>query len=329
MGRLTRRADRVETAAILVHTVRAPGDGGLRLAELGADRVQEQGRPSNAPSRWLPRLAVGAALITVAWISAWTHVGPLAHYSFFPLWLGFILVVDALTEARSDTSLWRRSRGGFVALFVASAPFWWYFERLNRYVGNWHYLMHRHYGPAAYIFWASLAFSTVVPAVLAVAELLGTCGFRDASVQRPTRLSPQAHMVIIAFGVGTLALSLLFPRQCFPFLWLSLLLILDPINDRFGEPSIIALLRTRSFATLARLMAAGLVCGFFWEMWNYWSLPKWFYTVPYVGFGKVFEMPILGYSGYLPFALEIFVVYHFARLLTHQLRLFPPDFVRI
>lgn len=280
-------------------------------------------------SQWLPRLAFGEALNAISWFSAWERVGPLAHYSFFPLWLGFILIVDAATEARSGTSLWRRNHRGFVALFAVSAPFWWYFERLNRYVGNWHYLTHRHYGPAAYVLWASLAFSTVVPAVLAVAELLGTFGPHDLPAPGVARLSTIVRLAISGFGIGTLALSLLFPRQCFPFLWLSPLLILDPINDRFGEPSVIGLLRARSYRTIARLMAAGLICGFFWEMWNYWSLPKWYYTVPYVGFGKVFEMPILGYGGYLPFALEIFVVYHFARLLTRRLRLFPGDFVRI
>jgi hypothetical protein len=64
-------------------------------------------------------------------------------------------------------------------------------------------------------------------------------------------------------------------------------------------------------------------------MWNYWSLPQWYYTVPHVGFGKVFAMPILGYGGYLPFALEIFAVHHFARLLTRRLHLFPAGYVRI
>lgn len=282
-----------------------------------------------APARWLPRLIVGAALNAVAWISAWARIGPLAHYSFFPLWLGFILVVDALTEARSGTSLWRRNHRAFVALFVVSTPFWWYFERLNRYVGNWHYLTLRSYGVAAYVFWASLAFSTVIPAVLSVAECLGALSGAAKPVAVWPPLSGRIAAAIVGVGVGTLALSLIFPRQCFPFLWLSLLLFLDPINAHWGEASVIGLLRGRAYAPIARLMAAGLICGFFWEMWNYWSLPKWYYTVPYVGFGKIFEMPVLGYGGYLPFALEIFVVYHVARLITRRLPLFPPDFVRI
>ena len=40
--------------------------------------------------------------------------------------------------------------------------------------------------------------------------------------------------------------------------------------------------------------------------WNFYSLPKWIYTIPYVGFWKVFEMPILGYLGYPFFGLIVF-----------------------
>jgi hypothetical protein len=283
-----------------------------------------------APRSWAARLTIGVVLNGVAWVSAWTRTGPLAHYSFFPLWLGFILVVDAITEARSGTSLWRRGRVSFVALFVVSAPFWWYFERLNVRVGNWHYRTPRPYATGEYLFWASLAFSTVIPAVLSVAELLRTFAPRSSSSSTRTlqRLPIAAAIAISAIGIVTLALSLLFPRQCFPFLWGSLFLILDPINGLAGE-GVITRARAHAFAPIVRLMAAGLICGFFWEMWNYWSLPQWYYTVPYVGFGKLFEMPALGYIGYLPFALEIFAVYQFARLLTRPLHLFPRDYVRI
>lgn len=53
-----------------------------------------------------------------------------------------------------------------------------------------------------------------------------------------------------------------------------------------------------------------LMCGFFWEMWNYYSYPKWIYHLPLVNFMHVFEMPVLGYIGYIPFSLELFALYH-------------------
>ena len=54
------------------------------------------------------------------------------------------------------------------------------------------------------------------------------------------------------------------------------------------------------------IMGATMMTGFFWEMWNYYSLPKWTYTIPYVGFWKVFEMPLFGYFGYPSFGLIVF-----------------------
>ena len=54
-----------------------------------------------------------------------------------------------------------------------------------------------------------------------------------------------------------------------------------------------------------------LVCGWFWEMWNYWAFPKWHYTVPFLEYAHVFEMPLLGYGGYLPFGLEVYASYYF------------------
>ena len=59
------------------------------------------------------------------------------------------------------------------------------------------------------------------------------------------------------------------------------------------------------------LCAGALVCGLFWEMWNFWTYPKWQYSISFVDFARVFEMPLLGYGGYLPFGLETYVVYHF------------------
>ncbi|MGI8406757.1 MAG: hypothetical protein ACR2OE_18675, partial [Thermomicrobiales bacterium] len=55
-------------------------------------------------------------------------------------------------------------------------------------------------------------------------------------------------------------------------------------------------------------------------MWNFWSLPKWVYDVRYVGRPKLFEMPLLGYGGYFPFALEIYACYHLLHTLVFRRR---------
>jgi hypothetical protein len=61
-----------------------------------------------------------------------------------------------------------------------------------------------------------------------------------------------------------------------------------------------------------------LLTAFFWEMWNYLSYPKWVYHVPWGDWCHIFEMPLLGYGGYLPFSLELFAMYHFVMGLFGQ-----------
>jgi hypothetical protein len=43
-------------------------------------------------------------------------------------------------------------------------------------------------------------------------------------------------------------------------------------------------------------------------MWNFHSAAKWIYAVPFVNRFHFFEMPILGYAGYLPFGLECAII---------------------
>jgi hypothetical protein len=51
-----------------------------------------------------------------------------------------------------------------------------------------------------------------------------------------------------------------------------------------------------------------LICGGLWEFWNFWASAKWIYTVPWVGEVKLFEMPVLGFFGFPPFAEECYVI---------------------
>jgi hypothetical protein len=56
---------------------------------------------------------------------------------------------------------------------------------------------------------------------------------------------------------------------------------------------------------------AGLLAGILWEFWNFWATSHWQYSLPYLNSGRVFQMPVFGYTGFLPFALEVFALYQF------------------
>ena len=67
------------------------------------------------------------------------------------------------------------------------------------------------------------------------------------------------------------------------------------------------------------LLLSGLLCGVLWEFWNYWSRAKWIYTVPIMQQWKIFEMPVPGYLGFPPFAVECFTMCVFVRALYASL----------
>jgi len=98
------------------------------------------------------------------------------------------------------------------------------------------------------------------------------------------------------------------PDLLFPLLWVSPLLIIVSLQSLFGEKTIFSPLAEGDWRTIITPALAALVCGFFWELWNWNSLAKWEYAIPYVNCCRIFEMPLLGYMGYLPFGLECCVI---------------------
>jgi len=264
----------------------------------------------------------GLLLLAVCWPLNWTLPGMRTAYLFFPLWLGYILVVDALVLARAGTSLWTRSRRDFVLLFVASAPVWWLFEMVNWRTGNWEYLSTRTLTPLEYYTLCTLSFSTVMPAVFETAELVRTFRWMEIFASRkPVTPTRKLHLGLLFTGMAMLTLTLFWPKVCYPFVWISLALIFEPLNRRLGRRHLLEWLQRGDWRPVLALSLGALVCGFFWEMWNYWSWPKWVYHTPGAGFLHLFEMPLLGYGGYVPFALELFGLMNFLWRRAPQLRI--------
>lgn len=108
-----------------------------------------------------------------------------------------------------------------------------------------------------------------------------------------------------------LLLTVAWPKYCYPFVWTSLVLILEPLNRWLGREHFMEYLERGDWRPIVSLSVGALICGFFWEMWNFYSDPKWIYHTPGAQFFHVFEMPLLGYGGYIPFALELYALRNF------------------
>ena len=257
---------------------------------------------------------VGVAGGGLAWLLAWTRFpwfSSLQIHTFTPLWISYILVINALTYRRRGGCMLKDRPVYFLSLFPASAVFWWFFEYLNRFVQNWYYVGVT-FDAWQYFCYGTLSFSTVLPAVLGTRDWLAGVeslnrGFRQwkaLPVARPKRLG---WLVLAAAAAGLASIGVL-PDLLFPLLWVSPLLILLSLEAVRGRFHLLSPLAHGDWRPVVLAALAALVCGWFWEMWNYFSLVKWQYSVPYVHRFQVFEMPVLGYAGYLPFGLECAVI---------------------
>ncbi|HEU4686339.1 MAG TPA: hypothetical protein VFS39_17665 [Nitrospira sp.] len=258
---------------------------------------------------------VGVAWTGLWWTIAWTRwswAEPFQEHTFTPVWLGYIVVVNAVSFARVRRCMMLNRPRYFLSLFPLSGAFWWIFEYLNRFVQNWHYVGVADLSPVEYLIRATLPFSTVLPAVLGTAEALTTFPRLYTGLDRFGAIRFDGGKGAGWLGAGSSCFGLLgiglWPDYLFPFLWIGPLSLIISLQRVRGEPTILSPLAEGDWRVLWVTALAALICGFWWELWNWKSLAHWEYTVPFVHRFRLFEMPLLGYAGYLPFGLECLAV---------------------
>jgi hypothetical protein len=247
---------------------------------------------------------------------------PLLSQWFTPLmWTAYVLAADALVLRRRGRSLVHDRPREAAILATVSIPLWLVFEIYNWRLRNWDY-----FGVPEPPWLAALgyawAFATIWPGLFETAALLDAYGPSAGGVPA-TRPPPSPPLLRAAIAVGAVFLVVppLLPAAIRPwtfgFVWLGFLLLLEPLNYRAGRPSFIGAWARGDRGLVARWLLAGLACGLLWEFWNYWAVGKWKYVgVPVFPEVKLFEMPLAGYLGFPPFALEAFAMYHFVRPLA-------------
>ena len=210
--------------------------------------------------------------------------------------------MDGWVFRRSGASLFARRRATFFLLFPVSALSWWYFEFLNRFARNWWYPDRLDFGPIHYLIYSSLCFSTVIPAIFEIQALLLTVPALRVRWSNGPRLHiPRAAGISFALGAVSLPLIPLFPDPLFFAVWVAPLALLAGALGLARVETPFDPIRIGNWTPVVSLALAALLCGFFWELWNAGSSPRWAYAVPYVDRFHLFAMPAVGYAGYLPF----------------------------
>ena len=264
---------------------------------------------------------IGLLIIAAAEGLLFLRIKPFSIY-FTPLvWTGYVLLIDSLIFGLKGRSLITTHFRQFLVLLLLSIGFWYVFEFYNLFIKNWQYVslpkskFWRYLG----YFWS---FATIWPALLLTRQLLESLNlFNMINRKSSGKLSLTFVKISVLVGTAFLLWPIIFPSPYLAApLWLGFFLLLDPINYLWGEKSILGDWVSGKRETLYTLFLAGLICGILWEFWNFWAEAKWKYAVPIRPDWKIFEMPIIGYLGFLPFACEVYSMYNFALGVWHKLK---------
>lgn len=246
------------------------------------------------------------------WYLSWNRFewfGPYqVMFSYMPIWTGFIVLMNALCVKRSGHSPMTDYPAAYLLTFPASSLFWWFFEYLNRYVWNWYYVGISELSAFEYSVYATICFASVLPAVTAVAAWLHTFpAFHDSVYSGMARVDlrrPFWCAFLFVLSMVGLTGIVFFPAYSYPLLWISPLAVFLLVQFVLREKSVLDTLAEGNWSVFFRFGLASLICGFCWETWNYYALAKWIYAVPYVHRFEIWEMPLIGFAGYLPFGVE-------------------------
>lgn len=260
---------------------------------------------------------LGLALLLIAEFLLFSGVEVVAAWFYFFAWWSYILIVDSLIYAIKKNSLIMNRRGEFFLMVFWSVLIWTFFEAANLVMENWYYST---VVPWLAVRWLGygIAYATVLPAIFETTELLEALGLFRKGTVKPCTVTAALRAGFMAVGAFFLLAVFVYPRYCFPLIWGSFIFLLEPVNYRRGTKSLLRDWEKGSARKFYLLLTAGLICGILWEFWNFWATTKWIYTVPFFEELKLFEMPLVGFLGFPPFAVECYVIYNFISIFRHH-----------
>ena len=262
-------------------------------------------RRAFAPHGWLGLVALAGA----EWLM-FLHVEPIATY-FTPFaWSAYILIADAAVLTLTGRSRLNDAPIVVARMALLSIPLWLIFEAYNLRLHNWTYIGVPQEWAKAMLGYG-WSFATITPAIFETSDLVQA--ILPPIPGKPKKISARTEIILMICGAACLILPLALPQRIaaylFALVWIGFFLLLDPLNRRLRLPSFLGDISEGFQRRFYGFLAAGWICGWFWEFWNYWAAAKWHYTFPMFQRWKIFEMPAPGFLGFLPFALECFDMY--------------------
>jgi hypothetical protein len=244
------------------------------------------------------------------WIIIWADL---------PLFWGFALLMDGWVYKRTGgISIISRSAQEMVALGVASVSGWLIFEYLNFFVDdNWIYPAGNLIPDNEFTIYAVIGSAGLMPLAFEWYTLFLTFdGMKNRFASGPKLTMPSwLGTALLVFSFIMLFFIAFYPDTLFTLLWVIPLLILSVVLEKLKIWTPFNLIKKGDWSSVMLFALAYLVQGFLLEFWNYFSATHengqiitqtpayWAYSVPYINVYHVFEMPLLGLMGYLPFGV--------------------------
>ncbi len=270
---------------------------------------------------------LGLAVIVISECMLIFKIEPVYTHFTLVVWWGYILFLDGAIKRRRGVSFLADRPLFFIYMAVLSVFWWLVFEFYNCYLENWVYIglpdniVHRY---CCYI----LAYATITPAILTTFEAALT--FWPPAVDLDLHRRPQSKTLWCWFITGALCITvpLFVPvreirHYLFAFVWVGFVFFIEPLACWSKNYSLLRWWAAGGRSLVWNMFGAGAVCGLLWEFWNYWAGSKWLYTVPIFPTIRYFEMPVLGFLGFLPFAWECIVLTVLTTLVIGSVRINP------
>ena len=233
-------------------------------------------------------------------------------------WWSFILVMDSLNFRRRKASPLSESARTFLFSAFISVFVWLVFELFNLRLKNWQY---HDLPPAAAERWLGyfVAFASVIPALREISYFFEGLLRKKGPALFRLKVTPFFLKLCVFLGLVFIFLTITWPQLFFPLVWLCFIFLLEPLNHRLKNATFLADQQRKDWARIWSWILAGLAAGFLWELWNFFADSRWEYSLPYLNFWRVFHMPVFGYTGFMPFALEVFAFYQLSLWLRRKL----------
>lgn len=268
----------------------------------------------------LPAIVFGGsvAVFLVAGAGLALDMEPFVSWYYCFAWWPYILAMESLLALRGAESDLYDHPHDWLLLLPLSVTLWLFFELLNFRLNNWQYVNIPAYSVERWIGY-TLSFATVLPGLFVTARLLDYFGLFSSLRMTPLKEPRRLHLPLAFTGMAFLVLPMTLPQYFFPLVWGALILLLEPVVHGNGGRSLLGDWEQGEPRRFLLLLVAGMLCGGLWEFWNFQSGAGWIYTVPFVGDAKIFEMPVLGFLGFPPFAVECYVAANAFLLLRERM----------